>query len=237
MQSTFGSSNLVRRLAPWGPTEAEPGLGVAERLAAWVGPLQAIQLQAVNQAVGTPAAGSKPGAKADLTGDVQRVRGVLASAIAKDPLALAGIKPGDTEDHGYGPWQQRHIELQRQMGQMCGALRDHARQTVSRASPRLRQLATLDAAFEQLLADREAALLPQTLSHLERRYKALRAAHRATCEATGQPDDPARWRAPGGWLRTFSDDWRQVLLAELDLRLEAVTGLAEALRQPSLFET
>lgn len=237
MQSTFGSTPLVRRLAAWAPAEAEPGPGVAERLAGWVGPLQAIQLQAVNQAVGTPASGSQASVKGDVADDIQRVRGVLANAIARDPLALAGIRPDDTEDPGYGPWQQRHVELQRQMGQMCGALRDHVRQAVSRASPRLRQLATLDAAFEQLLAGREASLLPHTLSHLERRHKALRAAHAATCEATGLPDEPARWREPGGWLHTFADDWRQVLLAELDLRLQPVTGLAEALRQPSLFES
>ena len=164
---------------------------------------------------------------------LRRVRGVLSQAIAKDPLALAGLKPTDTEDPGYGPWQQRHIELQRQMGQMVGALRDHVRHTLARVSPRLRQLATLDAAFEHLLAAPEQALLPTTLAHLERRHRHLRAAHQQLCEAAGEPNDPARWREPDGWLATFAHDWREALLAELDLRLQPVQGLADALRHDS----
>lgn len=238
MHSTFGTSTLVRQLASWAPAEADAtGPDVAERLSAWLGPVDAMRLQAVHQALGAVAAAAPPprpsrggGGGQDLDEDIRRVRGVLAQAIAKDPLALAGLQPTDTEDPGYGPWQQRHIELQRQMAQMVGALRDHVRHTVARASPRLRQLATLDAAFEELLAAREQALLPTTLAHLERRHRQLRTTHQQAREAAGQPDDPARWREPGGWLATFAHDWRQALLAELDLRLEPVLGLADAWR-------
>ena len=34
----------------------------------------------------------------------------------------------------FAPWQQRHLELQRQMDLMIGPLRDHVRQAASRAS-------------------------------------------------------------------------------------------------------
>jgi hypothetical protein len=259
LHSTFGSSKLVRQLAHWAPVEGEAsGPDVAERLSAWFGPLDAIRLQAVQQALGVVGNGSgaaagpegrRSGMKAgapppqpsprgggsqqptqSLSEDVQRTRGVLAQAIARDPLELAGLRPTDTEDPGYGPWQQRHIELQRQMGQMVGALRDHARQSIARVSPALRQLATLDAEFEQLLDIRQDTLLPTTVTLLERRYHQLRSAHRQACEAAGLPDDPACWREAGGWLAAFAHDWRQALLAELDLRLEPVMGLAEALR-------
>ncbi|HEY1228455.1 MAG TPA: DUF3348 family protein, partial [Ramlibacter sp.] len=36
------------------------------------------------------------------------------------------------------------------------------------------------------------------------------------------------WDRPGGWLHAFAHDWRQVLLAERDLRLDPVAGLVEA---------
>lgn len=230
-----GPSPLARQLAAWTPVPPDAAGGdVAERLSAWFGPLDAIRLQSLHQALDASAAQAaaprKAAPKLALDDDVQRVRGVLSQAIAKDPLALAGIRPTDVEDPGYGPWQQRHIELQRQMGQMVEALRDHVRQSAARLSPALRQLATIDAAFEEMLAVREQALLPTLLPHLEARYRALRAAHRQTCEATGQPDDPAHWRAPGGWLATFTHDWHHALRAELELRLEPVLGLVDAVR-------
>jgi hypothetical protein len=123
------------------------------------------------------------------------------------------------------------------MEQLTGALRDHRRQSVARVSPRLRQLAALDASFEQLLAPREHALLPAAIGLLERRFHQLRVAHRQAREATGQSDDPARWREPGGWLATFAQDWRNALLAELELRLQPSVGLAEALRDEPRSET
>jgi hypothetical protein len=97
---------------------------------------------------------------------------------------------------------------------MVGALRDHARQVLLRAGPRLRQLATLDAAMEQLLARREQSLLPQVVGLLARRFAELR-----------RGDDGS-----GGWRATFEREWRQALLAELDLRLEPVAGLVDAQR-------
>jgi hypothetical protein len=44
-----------------------------------------------------------------------------------------------------------------------------------------------------------------------------------------QPDDPALWMQPGGWLANFCRELQGVLLAELDLRLQPTVGLIEAL--------
>ena len=97
------------------------------------------------------------------------------------------------------------------MEQMIAPLRDHVRQTLCRISPKLRKLAALDAVLEQLLAPRAQLLLPEAASLMERRFEQL-----------AQRDD-------AGWLETFGKDWRLALLAELDLRLEPITGLIEAL--------
>lgn len=212
-QSSFGTSKLVRQLGQWTPVEAEPkGLDVAERMGQWFNPLDAIRLQAVNHSIRTDAPAAKPSPKlaqqADaLAQDVERVRAVLAKAIAQDPLPLP---PPGPQEPSYAPFHQRHLELQRQMTQMIAAARDHVRQTLGNVSPRLRQLATLDAAFESLLAPREQSLLPTAAALLERRFKQLR------------PD-----------VDTFTPAWRQALLAELDLRLEPVAGMVDALRDES----
>jgi hypothetical protein len=119
------------------------------------------------------------------------------------------------------------------MGQMVDALRDHLRHAAN-AVPRLRPLAVLDATFEGLLAEREQQMLATVAHLLERRYMQCRAEHLAGIKAAGETPDAAAWRK-AAWLADFAQEWRNALLAELDLRLEPATGLAEALRNESGF--
>ena len=219
MRSTPARSALVRHLAGWMPADAEPaGMDFAERLSLWLNAFDAIHLQAAHQAIravpaAAPATAQRRGTRTqDVAEDFRQLRALLSQAIARDPLA--DLDATEKAQAGYAPYQRRHQELQRQMEQMVGALRDHARQVLLRATPRLRQLATLDAAMEQLLARREQSLLPQVSSVLARRFAELR-----------RGDDGS-----GAWRTTFESDWRHALLAELDLRLEPVAGLVDAQR-------
>jgi hypothetical protein len=208
LRSPPGHSRLVRQLAPWVQPAAEPsGPDFAERMSLWLGAFDAIRLQSAHQAVRSIPAGAparRPVRGPDLGEDVRRVRSVLAKAVAQ---------PLDAPEPGYAPWQQRHLELQRQMEMMIGPLREHARLALGRHSPRLRRLAVLDAAMEQMLAPREQALLPKLAALLKRRH--------------------AQLAAEGAPTERFASEWRDTLLAELDLRLEPVAGLAEALRNAS----
>ena len=76
-------------------------------------------------------------------------------------------------------------------------------------------------------AIRLLASVPQLLG---RRFEQLHQAHRSALPA-GAADDPARWLQPGAWLHTFCQDMRAVLLAELELRLQPVAGLLDALNE------
>ncbi len=232
MQNTFSSSRLVRLLGDWTPpVAAVPGMDFAERLGLWLNAFDAIALQAAHQSIKAIKPSSDRPEQAPrsrpepVDADLQRVRGALANAIAQDPL------PGGAADAAYSAYRQRHAELQRHMDQMVGHLRDHVRQAMSRLSPRLRRLAALDAALERWLAPREQAVLPAVAALAERRFEQLRRAHRAALDADGRQDDPALWREAGGWLHAFERDWRQALSAELDLRLEPVAGLIEAINE------
>jgi hypothetical protein len=188
----------------------------AERLSLWVSAFDAIGLQASLQGIRglATAPAAKPGAARgsrtpDLAEDFRQARAVLARAIAQDPLSLETGDGADGADAGFAPYHRRHLDLQRQMEQMVGALRDHVRQAVSRSSPRLRQLAALDATLEPLLATREQMLLPKAAALLKVRFEQMR----------DTEDGPAG----------FARHWQEALLAELDLRLEPVAGLIAAL--------
>jgi hypothetical protein len=241
LRSDFSQSRLVRLLGQWTPVDTATGaraagtpagLDVAERWSLWLNTFDAIALQSAHQSIraGDAApAPQRPRRAPDLESDLERVRGTLARAIAQDPLQLEGYGDDDIASAGFAPFQQRHHALQRQMEQMIAPLRDHVRQALAQASPAMRQLATLDAALEQVFARHQQQWLPAAVPLLQRRHEELRQAHQQALDATGQADDPARWRQPGGWLDTFVQDWRQALAAELDLRLQPVTGLVEAM--------
>lgn len=232
LRSNFTSSRLVRLLGDWVPLDAPAsGMDFAERMSLWFNAFDAIRLQGVHQSIRgmqAPAPGQPPdpGPALALAEHLQRVRATLAQAIQQ------GVADG-ADAPGYAPYHRRHLELQRRMELAIAPLRDQVRQALGRASRRLRQLAALDAAFEEMLAPREQLLLPVAAALLQQRFEQLRLAHRQEREAAGQPDDPADWSRAGGWLQAFGQDWRQALLAELELRLEPVAGLIDALSNES----
>ena len=182
----------------------------AERMSIWLGAVDAIALQTAQrdaQAVGAALPTRGSGAAVSLEEEFQQVRQVLLRAIARDPVEDAmPLEPP------YTCYQRRHFELQRQMTQMVGALRQRAREQMSGRSVRLRQLAILDASMEQLLGRREQALLVSAAIALERQFK------RAHKEAAPQ------------WQEHFTAHWQQALQAELDLRLAPAAGVVAALR-------
>lgn len=240
MHSDFSSSRLVRLLGAWAPVAPAPGMDFAERLGLWLNAFDAIKLQSALQALrvvpAAPARPSKLPAKA-LQEQLQRVRAALAHAIAQDPVALSGADP---KDPGYVPFQRRHGELQRHMEQMLVPLREQVRQALAQGSPRQRQLAALDAVMLEVLAPREQQFLAGLPALLARRFEQRRQAHRDAPGAAQAvlaldahaplPDEATDGGAPQALaLQAFADDWRQALLAELDLRLEPVVGLLAAL--------
>ena len=188
----------------------------AERLSLWLNAFDAIGLQAAHQSLRTlrAAAPGRAGAqRIQPLQDVERVRGVLARRIEQAVPAEAA----DETARPYAAFHDAHQDLQRQMGLMIAPLRAHLREALERAAPALRQLAVLDAALAQVLAPRAQALLASLPSLLQRRFAQVRAA-----TAGG-----------GDWRDTFTREWRQALLAELELRLAPCTGLAEALANES----
>ncbi len=242
LRTTFCSSELVRLVGTWVPLPPDEGaMDVAERLSLALGPLDAIALQAANQQVraGRFATHRTPGTlAARLRDDADRVRGALAHAIAQPPEPFIEVplpapageraKPASPAEAIGAGYQRRHAALQRQMEQMVGALRDHVRQQLAGASPRLQKLAVLDAALEKVLAAREQAALARLGRLLEQRFRSARKAHERALQDCGMEDDPRAWEQPGGWLHDHAAQWRQALLAERDLRMNPVDGLLAA---------
>jgi hypothetical protein len=237
LQSSLGSSRLVRLLGPSTPPDAgAPRHDFAESLSRWVNAFDALKLQSAHQQVQALSDHRAPVGRrvvgASLDEQFRRVRASLAKAI--EAPAQAGL-PGEA---GEASHRQRCLELQRQMEMKIAALRVQVRQALSAASPRLHQLAVLDAAMEETLAEREQKLLSTVPALLERRVAQLRKRQRDAAQAaqaaaqadgaTSAADTPSTTPSAAEARADFTRHLHEVLLAELDLRLQPVLGLIEA---------
>lgn len=231
----FSGSRLVRLLSDSTPLDREPiKQDAAQRLSLWLNAADSVTLHAVLQpstraAQGTP---SEPRglSKVAVEEEFHRVRSELVNAImafddmgapAKRGPSLRQAEAVDEEGADYAPHYKRYRQQQRNMASKIEPLRAHVRQVLAKASPPLRQLANLDAVMEQTLGGREQNLLAGVPLFLEKRFEQLR---------QPRPDGlhTAQQGRPNARSGLFSKELQEVLLAELDVRLEPVVGLIEA---------
>lgn len=237
------SEDFAQRLSHWLDAFGAVGLHAAQRA---IGAIPAQRRFRSPAASIADAAGADPAqerspaharTRATLQKELQRVHGTLATAIAAidphdgDDDPAPGVRarvPAAVATPRFARYRRRCVALQGRMASRIGALRAQVRQVLSQASPRLAQLAELDAALEQAFGEREQKLLATVPALVERRFDALLCAHVPELEASGRQEDPDVLRQPGSWLDTFERDLREILLAELDMRLQPVRGLIEA---------
>ena len=240
-RTNFNSSKLIRVLVDLTHVETvETGSPFAEKLAAWVDFSDAITLCATHTSGAQSTQQATPSiASGVLSDELIRVRTSLVQAVtlgystigARTRVELPSPKPGMTIDDAvdYEPYRRYHLAHQREMELSVRPLRATARKVLSIASPTLRQLADLDAAFDGILSERESKLFSTIPSLLQKRFGLLIKEHQLAHGDNQESINPELWIKPGGWLMRFRSELQTVLLAELDARLQPTLGLMEAL--------
>jgi hypothetical protein len=190
---------------------------------------------------------------------VDKVRAQLAESITRGAPAGSGLAridmPAPVLDEpveiktAFEPYRRFVAAHQRQMDSALRSLRAQLRLQLSKQGCAGQQLAALDTAFDNILAEREAVLLAKTSKLLEKRFVQTLKAH-MQLQAQAQPAALANETAdaatdntdvidvnpndtpkadPSTWLMPLRQTLRQALLAELDTRLQPSLGLLEAL--------
>jgi hypothetical protein len=217
----------------------------AERLGAWLSVADAITLRtALHTQVGpkarVPARVVAP-SQHSLAEELQQVRATLTKSIEATEPAQPQRGRADHSAQGafaapalpldpaaeFAMLHQRYVEQQRRMEMSVDALRSHARERLSGASPELAQLAVLDGVMEKMLGGREQHLLATVPTFLKKRFEQLRREAVSESNLDASPDHFQR----SAWLGQLAAEFQQALLAELELRLQPVAGMAEALAQ------
>lgn len=231
------------------------GQDFAERLGAWLSVADAITLRSALQALpaaqmGLPpqaASARTPAAPHTLVEELQRVRATLTQSILS--VEPAPSQRGRADHSPYvapaAPWvpldpaaefamlHQRYGEQQRRMEMSVDALRAHAREVLTHTSPALARLAALDGVMDKMLGGREQHVLSTVPAFLKKRFEQLRRQAAAVAAESAAEADPPLAEAPPSshspaWLVQLAAEFQQALLAELDLRLQPVAGMAEA---------
>ena len=134
----------------------------------------------------------------------------------------------------FDPYRRFYSAHQAEMSYRVQDMQGRVREAASCLSPELAQLAMLDKTFEKLLTHRAReffAVVPKQL--LRKRFdflrQELRQEHQVRKTGVEQDDDPLTWVEPSGWLDKFYREMRELLLAELEVRLQPVLGLIETL--------
>lgn len=277
-RASLYSASLVRfltenaLLAP-----ARPAEDVGQKLGDWLDFRQAIALHSVlnpetssgAQITTLPAHVQRmaPIAPNALARHVDKVRAQLVESITQGAPAGSGLAridlPAPVLDEpveiktAFEPYRRFVTAHQRQMESTVRGLRAQLRLQLSKRASAGQQLAALDAAFENILAEREAALLAKTIKLLEKRFvQALKAHMQLQAQALpvtltaetaiaadglAEAPDASLDEAPidtpkadhSSWLMPLHQNLRQTirqaLLAELDTRLQPALGLLEAL--------
>ncbi len=223
----------------------DPGEAFAEKLGQWIHFADAITLSAVLSEGMTSPAGMQPGTRAAALAAAEaeftRTKASLQQAIVQSCSPIPGRArlslPAPPIDlpvdvaAAYVPYRRFYEAHQRDMEMRLQPLRRNVRDALALASPRLGKLADLDATLEKILHERERQFLARVPALLKKRFEQLFGEHQQALADTGQADQPAGWMQAGAWLARFCNDMQMLLLAELELRLQPVTGLMEAFKQ------
>ena len=236
------SSELLRVLASQGWLDASADSGdVGQRLGDWLDFRQAIALQAFIGSVddaSTPQAVPTARVDADvLHRRFAQVRAALEQSIVGGSVPAPGLArielPPVELEHpidpktAFDPFRRYSIGQQRQMDNIIRSLRAQLRGMLAKGPTAHQQLAALDGIFENVLHSRESRLLGQIPTQFEKRFAKLLKQHMKALHEAASADEPAPRSAP--WLAPLCQDMRSALLAELDLRLQPLLGLIEAL--------
>ncbi len=206
-------SSLTRLLVDLDVVEGmDSGAAFAQKLGDWLDFRNAISMHGIHNAPPSGKFTAQPSLLKDaLNAELARRRSVLTASIQLPlPSLDLTLKPATA----YEPYRRHHLARQREMELQLRQLRSKLRGLLRGVSASLQKLVDMDAAFEQMLSERESKLFSSVPVLLEKHFKHLLKEHAQD--------------APSLWLTAFGKTLEAALLCELEVRLHPAMGLIDA---------
>jgi hypothetical protein len=242
-RATLHDARLLHFLSQQGfVVDTSEPVEVGQKLSDWLDFRHAIALQGLLDQTELSAQHTAPAARIRINAQVlhtrfDEVRLALECSITKGIAPaprLARIAPPDAQllepidpKTAFEPYRRYLGAHQRQMESVIAHLRAQLRSMLAQGEPHWQQLGLLDAAMDTILQTREKRLLTKLSSHFEKRFnqqlkKHIKASQEAHENDSEQPNTDI-------WLPAMCQAMQAALLHELDIRLQPVQGLIEAL--------
>jgi hypothetical protein len=133
------------------------------------------------------------------------------------------------QETAYEPYRKFYTNRQSGIDIKVQHLRSEIRELISGFSPALAQLARIDKALFTSLSDASSETFAVIPKFLEKHFIHLFHAHRPGLPENPGVKDLEQWMKPGGWIFVFCSAMQELLLAELEVRLQPVVGMIESL--------
>jgi hypothetical protein len=129
----------------------------------------------------------------------------------------------------YEPYRKFYMNRQRGLDIKVQHLRAEIRDSISGLSPALAQLSRMDKAISEAISEASREIFALVPKLLEQRFSRLFDLHRQELPGNPEAADLEPWMKPGGWISAFCMEMRELLLAELEVRLQPVVGMIDSL--------
>lgn len=153
------------------------------------------------------------------------LNGVFSAKNKKTPARLAAV---------FEPYRKFYMSRQRDLEVKVGLLRVDIRDSIAGLSPALAKLAKIDQALSESLAVTSGEAFAVIPKLLEKRFGLLFETLQSEFPENPGASDFNLWMKPGGWLSAFCTEMQELMLAELEVRLQPVVGMIDALPNNTL---
>ena len=129
----------------------------------------------------------------------------------------------------FNPFRKFYASRQLDLENRVRGLRSDVRGRIKGLTVEGARLAALDQGVEASLLVRTRQLFEILPQRLSKRFRRLLESHWPGLPLRPGAEDWALWMAEGGWLWRFSREMKELLLAEVEMRLLPVMGLVESI--------
>ncbi len=142
------------------------------------------------------------------------------------------VERSDTPNNytaAYNPYRKFYVFCQTYLEKGVHRLRSDVRGMMAGFSSEVAKLSSLDKGIEESLSLRTRQLFEKVPKFLGKQFKQLLDAHWQELPMQPAAKDFENWMTKGGWLWVFTQKMRELLFAEIEMRLLPVMGLVESI--------
>ena len=151
-----------------------------------------------------------------------------ANCLSRDVFSTPVAQGAPNCDAAFKPYRKKYLAIQGKLDLACHRLRLNTARSIAGLSPAMARISALDTVLGDAFYHQQRQLFAKVPRLLEERFTRLLGTHWKTLPHGPKAGDLAHWLASDGWVAIFCTKMRDLLLAEIETRLQPAIGLIES---------